>query len=133
MDSLHAKEILTRYRPGSTGDSDPDLAQALEQLERDPDLARWFEQHRAFQAAVADRFKNLPLPAGLKDKILAGYRPAPVVIWRERPIYPALAAAAALVLLVSLAYLELRPREEQSFAAYRNRVVRHAQRGRSSR
>jgi hypothetical protein len=129
MDSRQAKEILMRSRPGSADSSDPEFALALEQVKHDPQLARWFDQHRAFQDAVGDRFKKLPLPAGLKDKILAGRPPAETIVWWKRPAYPALAAAAALVVFIGLAHFWSAPHEDQSFAAYRNRVVRHAQRG----
>ena len=55
MDSRQAKEILMRYRPGSADASDPEFALALEQVKHDPQLARWFDQHRAFQDAVEGR------------------------------------------------------------------------------
>jgi len=131
MNSRQAREILMRYRPGVADDSDPELAQALEQAARDPELGRWFEHHRAFQNAVRDRFTQLSPPAGLKDKILAQYRPAEVVVWWQRPDFRTLAAAAAaaIVLLVGLAVFRDRPREDQSFLAFRNRIVRNAQRG----
>ena len=129
MDSRQAKEILMRYRPGTTHDGDPEFTEALEQAKRDLELGRWFEQHRAFQSTVADRFKGIAVPQRLREKILAEYNPARIIVWWQRPVFQALAAAAAIVLLFGLVYFKLPAREDKSFAAFRNRVVRNAQRG----
>jgi hypothetical protein len=129
MDRRQAQQILMCYRPGATGASDPQFAQALEQARQDPELSWWFEQHRAFQTAIGDRFKELPVPAGLKERILAGYRPPEIIVWWRRPAFRALAAAAAITLMIGLAWFWRPPREDNSFAAFRSRVVRNAQRG----
>jgi len=129
MDSQQAKEILLRYRPGSADANDPEFAQALEQSRRDPEVGRWFEQHCAFQTAVSDRLKQLRPPAGLKEKILVEHEALEIPDWWLRPAFQALAAAAAIALLLGLAWFQWQPREETSFAACRNRVVRNAQRG----
>ena len=129
MDSRQAKEILMRYRPGTTDGSDPEFAEALEQVKRDRELGRWFERHRAFQSTVADRFKQITVPQHLREKIVAEYNPTRIIVWWRRPVFQALAAAAAIVLLFGLVYFKLPAREDKSFAAFRNRVVRNAQRG----
>src|SRR5438128_3100350 len=128
MDRQQAQEILMCYRPGTTGETDAEFAEALEQARRDPELGWWFDQHCAFQTAIRERFKRLPVPAGLKEKILAGYEPAEVIGW-WKPVFQALAAAAAIALLIGLAWVWWQPREDNSFAAFRNRIVRNAQRG----
>src|ERR1051326_3550808 len=129
MDSRQAREILLRLRPGRTDDPDPEVAEALAQARRDPELARWLENHRAFQQTVAERLRDVPVPGGLKERILAGSPPRPVVVpWRQ-PVLYGLAAAAAIVLMVSLVLLSARQAEDRSFAGFRNRVVRNAQRG----
>ena len=129
MNSRLAKEILLRYRPGPTDASDPEFAEALEQAKRDPDLGSWFAQHQAFHNTIRDRFKQLPVPAGLKEDILAGYRPPLIPVWWQQPAFQSLAAAAAIVLLIGVAFFWSQPREDRSFAAFQSRVVRNAQRG----
>ena len=129
MNSRLAKEILLRYRPSTNDASDQEFAEALVQAERDPELGRWFAQHQAFHNAIRDQFKQLPVPAGLKEDILAGYRPAVIRVWWQQPVFQSLAAAAAIVLLIGVAFFWSQPREERSFAAFQNRVVRNAQRG----
>ena len=52
------------YRPGTTDETDAEFAEALEQTRRDPELGWWFDQHCAFQTAIRDRFRRLPVPAG---------------------------------------------------------------------
>jgi uncharacterized membrane protein YbaN (DUF454 family) len=118
-----------RYRPGAVDATDAELAEALEQARRDPHLGRWFEQHCVFQTAVRDRLKQLPVPADLKTSILAGHKPDERIVWWQRPVFSALAAAAAIVLLAALLYFQREPREDKGFAAFRDRVVRTAQRG----
>ena len=129
MDSPQAKEILLRYRPGTSDAADPEFTGALEQARRDPELGRWFEQHCAFQNTIRDRLRRLPVPADLKETILAGHQPLEIAVWWRRPSFQALAAAAAIVLWIGLAWLRSPPREDRSFAAFRDRVVRNAQRG----
>jgi len=129
MDSRQAKEILMRYRPGTTDASDTEFAEALEQAKRDRELGRWFEQHRAFQSTVADRFKRIAVPQNLREKIRSEYEPVRIIVWWRLPVFQAFSAAAAIILLVGLACFRLLPREDKSFAAFRNRVVRNAQRG----
>jgi uncharacterized membrane protein YbaN (DUF454 family) len=129
MDSAQAKDILLRYRPGTADDTTPEFAEALRQAQRDPELARWFTQHQAWQISIRDRFKHLPVPANLKEDILAGYRPAVILAWWRRPAIQTLAAAAAIALMIGAAFFWFQPRDDQSFVAFKNRVVRSAQRG----
>jgi uncharacterized membrane protein YbaN (DUF454 family) len=129
MNSRLAKEILLRYRPETADASDPEFAEALEQAKRDPELGRWFEQHQTLHNTIRDQLKQLPVPAGLKGDILAGYRPAVIPVWWRQPAFQSLAAAAAIVLLIGVAFFWSQPREDRSFAAFQSRVVRNAQRG----
>jgi len=129
MDSRQAKEVLTRYRPGTDDASDPEIAEALEQCRRDLELGRWFEQHRAGQTAIRDGLRQLPVPAGLKDKILAVQTVVEVLAWWQQPVFQGLAAAAMIALTIGLARFWSQPRELKSFAAFENRMVRNAQRG----
>jgi hypothetical protein len=126
VDNEQAKEILKLYRPDSGDEIDPQIAQALERVKRDPELARWFEQHCALCVALRGKFRQIAVPSDLKEKILAGRTvPSGGVLWWKRP-RAWLAAAAALLLLVGLATWWLRPREDDSFSAYRDRMVRTA-------
>ena len=128
MDSRQAKEILMRSRPETTDAADAEFVEALEQARRDPELGRWFAQHRVFQNTIRDRLRQLPVPPGLKERILAGSSPVEITVWWRRPAFAALAATAAIVSLAAVVFFRPQPTEDRSFAAFRNRMVRSAQR-----
>jgi hypothetical protein len=70
MNCSEAKEVLLLYRPGTADAADPQIAEALELAGRDPELRRWFDQHRAFQKAVRAKFQQIEVPAHLKTSLL---------------------------------------------------------------
>lgn len=122
MNREKAKMVLAIYRPGTHDDEDPEIAAARELAGRDPELARWLEEHNALHAAVRAKFRQLAVHPGLREKIIAEY-PGKIVWWR-RPA--SLAMAAAVVMLIGLVASWLLPREHHAFATYRNRMVRTA-------
>jgi len=126
VNSSEAKQVLLLYRPGADDAADPQMAEALELTRRDPELGRWFEQHRAFQKAMRARFRQIEVPPHLKTGILAQHQARqnsiipPRAVWRS-PTW--LAAATAIVMLAGLAGLWLKPRTTDHFANYRTRIV----------
>jgi hypothetical protein len=120
-----AQRVLLLYRPGTTEAGDPEMMEALELARRDPELGRWFEQHRAFQKAMSARFRKIQAPAHLRTTILARAQvPAPVI---SQPRYgwrlPLWLAATAILVLACLAGLWFRPHPADQFANYRARMV----------
>lgn len=130
MNSSEAKEILLLYRPGTAELADPQMTEALALARQDPDLGRWFEQHRAFQKAMRAGFQQIEVPAHLRTSLLARMQVQPTVItppaWWRNPVW--LTAAAAVVLLLGLAGIWLKPRPADQFANYESRMVSEAQR-----
>src|SRR5580704_16728924 len=127
MDKREARELFCAYRPGTSDDQDPRMAEALQMAQRDEELAKWFAGYRSFNAAMRSKLKEIPVPADLKQKILlaeAGRRGkiVPLKNW----LVP-LAAAAAIVLLAFGTWYFLAP--VNKFADYRERVVKQSQRG----
>jgi hypothetical protein len=125
-----AKEVLLLYRPGTTDTADPQLAAALELARTDPELGRWFEEHRAFQKAMSAKFRQIEVPAHLKSSLLIRgtapvQLPAPRAWWRS-PVWLT-AAAAALVLLAVVGFWP-KPQAQDRFANYKARMVTEAQR-----
>lgn len=125
MTTQEAQRILIAYRPDSTDAGDPEVAQALALAGRDPALAKWLENQCAVQAALREKFRQISLPAGIKEQILERRTtvPAPIVWWRARAV---LAAAAGITLLLGLAVFWLSGPAEKPFADFRERMVRTA-------
>src|ERR1035437_224945 len=105
VNKQRAKEILMLYRPGAADAEDPECADALEFARQDPDLQRWFEERCTVHEAIRARFKQITVPEGLKEQILSERRVHTIPMWRRQSVV--LAAAASVVLLVSLAALWL--------------------------
>jgi len=127
--SAEAREILLLYRPGTADSAEPEMAEALALARQDPELGRWFEEHRAFQKAISAGFRQIEAPAHLKASLLirGPARRALVTpqVWWRRPVW--LTAAATGLLVLGLAGIWLRPRIPDRFANYRSRMVGEAQ------
>ena len=98
MDEHDARLILQAYRPGADPD-DPQVAEALEEVARNPKLAQWFEEEQAFDRAIAAHLAAVPTPLGLKTRILANA--APPAESRQWSWAARLAAVAALLFLLA--------------------------------
>lgn len=104
MDNEEAKFILRAYRPNGADAGNAVFCAALEQVRKDPELARWFQREQALDKAVAERMHATVVPASLRDAILTGAKVSGVrresARWRQ-PVW--LAAAASVVLMLGLA------------------------------
>ena len=128
MNPAEASEVLLLYRPGTADLFDPPMVEALELARQDPELGRWFEQHRAFQSAMRAKFRQIEAPAHLRTSLLA-QKPAPQTFippqpWWRSPVW--LTAAVAVLLLLAVAGVWLRPRTPDRFANYQSRMVSEA-------
>jgi hypothetical protein len=130
VNSSEARAVLLLYRPGTADTADPQMVEALELARQDPELGRWFDQHRAFQKAMRAKFRQIEVPAHLKTSLLA-QKPTrqtfiPPQAWWRSPVW--LTAAVAVLLLLGVAGVWLRPRIPDRFANYQSRMVSEAQR-----
>ena len=71
MNRDEAKTILLLYRPGTADAADPQTAEALALAKGDPELASWFETHCARQFVIGEKFRQIAVPAGLKEQIIS--------------------------------------------------------------
>ncbi len=71
MTKDEAKRILAAYRPGDQDRFDSHFVEALREIEHDSELAQWFAEEREFDRLVADQVSAVPVPFGLKTRILA--------------------------------------------------------------
>ncbi len=74
MTTEEAKKILAAYRPGDQDRLDSHFAEALQEAERDAELGQWFAEEQEFDRAVAGHMSEMPVPFGLKTRILANMR-----------------------------------------------------------
>ena len=104
MNDEEAKQILALYRPGTDDRSDPLFKEALERAKPASDLGLWFQQHCSSHLGIRGKFRDIPVPPGLKNQILGENKVCPMP---ARPLWPTilLRLAAALVLCLGLATL----------------------------
>jgi hypothetical protein len=122
VDRTAAKQTLALYRPGTADEFDADFAEALEFAKRDPELARWFEEHCALCAAVRAKFEQIPVPEGLKEQIVSEQRARGLIASQSRAALIAV-CAVIILLLLALGALYLRPTEDRSLAAFGGRMA----------
>ncbi len=103
MDNDEAKVILAACRPHGQDAGEPALAEALAQVERDPELRKWFDAERSFDQAICACLDQVPTPLDLKRHILAGHRVGQKP-GSTRSVWAPLAIAASLVLTFGLGY-----------------------------
>ncbi len=128
MNINEARTILLLYRPGTADTEDPQIAAALALAKREPELARWLEEHCARQEVLRAKFRQIKAPAGLKEQIISEQAARE----RRRHRRPLAAAAAAVVvaLLVCLALFRgPRPPADNTLAVYQNQMAGTALRG----
>jgi hypothetical protein len=135
MNDEEAKKTLAMYRPGTADQDDPRFKEALERAKQssphgqgdaDHELGRWFQEHCSSYLSVRKKFLDIPVPEGLKDKILREVTPPARNIIIFRPIV-FLKAAAVLALCLGLVALYRHPQSrEDEFSTYQSRMVRTA-------
>lgn len=124
MNSQQAKQVLVGYRPGIDDTSDPRIAEALRQLERDPELALWYEQLQRADDIIRRRLREMSVPADLKQRILAEQKIVRPNFVRRKPLLITAAAAAIIVLsVVSLWFFQRSA--SNGLKAYRADMVRY--------
>ncbi|HEX7862981.1 MAG TPA: hypothetical protein VF773_21800 [Verrucomicrobiae bacterium] len=86
-----------------------------------PDLVELKDRSAEFNAKAHSALSNIPVPPQLRDQILASNKIIRVPFWRTPR---ALALAAGLALLATgLIFFARAPREDQTFAGFRNRMI----------
>jgi hypothetical protein len=130
MTREEAKALLHVWRPGGQDADDPRFREALQEVERDPELARWFAGQKTFDQVMAEHVRAIPVPQDLKAAIFAAGPQRKAPFW-QIDLVPLLqnlavrwALAAGLVgLFVAGGWRVMR---EPQFADYRREVVEAA-------
>jgi hypothetical protein len=122
MNREEAKDILRIQHSQASSAGDVELAAARELLRHDPELAEWWEQHRAFDASMRQALAGIPVPAGLAERIVRDHSRRARSQWWRRPIV--WAAAASVTLLAGVWFVQ--HSRESEFAAFSIRMARSA-------
>lgn len=69
MDKTRIKVLLASYRPGSDDANDPIFREALDLLARDPEMAAWFRAEQEFDAAMVEKFREVPVDFAARERI----------------------------------------------------------------
>jgi hypothetical protein len=69
-----ARQLLSACRVGGQDAGDPRFREALERLNRDRELAKWFAEEQSADRKLAERIRSFPVPPGLKSRLLANAR-----------------------------------------------------------
>ena len=131
MNEQEARLILQAYRPGADPD-DPEVAAALQEAARNPELARWFAEEQAFDRAIAAHLGNVPAPFGLKTRILAQLGP-PAAPHRWSWAVKLAGVAALLFLLTQVVSLFRPAAPEAQVSNYAREMVSFVRLGAAAR
>jgi uncharacterized membrane protein YbaN (DUF454 family) len=125
-----AKNVLLLYRPETADAGDPQIAEALALAKQDPELARWLDEHCARQNALRAKFRQIEIPAGLKEQIISERAAQEKFIFWQRDFAPMAATVMAIIIgLIILAPFWFHSHADDTFAIYRSRMVNTALRG----
>ena len=98
MDESRAKFLLQSGPPRAADQTDPAFAEAHAQAAADPNLAAWVADQQELTAALGDKLKEIPVPANLREYILAGGAVSERRTVHSRRTWLALAAGFAVLL-----------------------------------
>jgi hypothetical protein len=125
MTDHQAKKILSLYRPGAADANDAGFSEALAQVRQSPELQRWFDKHCAVQEQIQTRFRQVPVPDGLKQQILSEHKAASIGSQLKKS---ALLVGAAVLVTLGVMFVgrlssDRGIAEDKSLSAYRDRMV----------
>jgi hypothetical protein len=100
MDRKEAKLILSALRHGGSEANEPAFAEAVAQAETDPELKAWWQAQQEFDRKIAAKLAEVPVPADLRENILARRK---IARFEPRVRYSTWLAAAAVVAFLCVA------------------------------
>ena len=121
MNRDEAKLLLQVYRP-NRDEGEPQFAEALEWLNRDPELAEWFAEEQAFDHVVREGLKAVPVPSNLKTAILTGEKVLNLMPWWRLVGWRRL-AICTLVLSVASVFFLFSFQRTQNIVAFSRQMI----------
>jgi hypothetical protein len=126
VDRRSIKDILLRRRPWMAASREDQQAE-LDRTPLDIELTEFKSRHEEFNARVHHELAGIPVPPTLREQIFARRKVVRVRGWRSRGpiVLAALAASIALLAAVTLLTRTV-PKEDTSFAGFRQRIITDA-------
>jgi hypothetical protein len=121
VDKSTAQQILTSYRPGLDNQHEPGVAEALAFVQTDPQLKNWYQNFQEFHTSARSDFRSLPVPSGLRARILTQETKI-IPLWR-RPEVWLVAAGLAVALVISALWAHQLSREDESLRGFQSRMI----------
>lgn len=115
-----AIQLLEAARANGRDDSDPRMAEALRLAAQDPELARQLERRRSLDATMIAGMQSIPVPADLKQSILAGRKIVRLHFWQDWRTAAAAAAAIAVLVAGAIHFIN---QSTSGFASFRRQLV----------
>src|SRR5262245_4297182 len=115
-----ARQLLEAARANGRDDTDPLVAEALRVAAQDPELARQLERQRSFDARMTSGMTSLPVPADLRESILAKRKIIQPHFWQD---WRTATAAAAVILLLLGGAVYLINQSTSGFASFRRQLI----------
>jgi hypothetical protein len=120
MTREQAKEYLSAVRAGEADTADLAIREALELLQNDAELARWFAWQREVDDILIEKFSSIRSPDGLRENILASLEGKVRSIQRTKIAWLALAATVVVAALGLSYQFGLLPGSTQPFRKFRS-------------
>jgi len=119
MNTREAKQILLLYR-GTIDDSDPQLHEALDYANTDPELGQWLREQTKCYDTIRAKLREIEPPLGLSEKIV---RRRPIPFPRDWSRVLQLAAAILISASVTLLLMKWSERRHRSVAGAKEILV----------
>ena len=130
MNRDEAKNILLLYRTDADL-ADPQIVAAISFMKSDPELREWFEGYSAQQKILREKFRQVTVPAGLKEQIISEQKAMTAKKSRRDKVVAAgaLVAIVASLVIMAMVYLPHRSANNypqvaaNTFSGYENQML----------
>jgi hypothetical protein len=118
-----AKKLLALYRSEKLDGDLPGMREALKLAQEDAELRTFLEENSRSYSAIKAQLKKVPVPADLRDRILAARKIIP--LWKRRQFLSAVAASIAVIAGGAALWQQLKA-PEKHLAHFQGRMLDYA-------
>jgi len=111
MTEREIQQAMDVCRPDSEDLQQPEMAALAEAIRSDPEVRRRYERSQRFDVAVTGMFRDVPVPEGLENRLLAAIESAGTVPLETGPLETATASDDCLDTASSLDRTSVEPQE----------------------